>query len=72
MTFDCYRSACGPPPPMDYMVVDEGKAGVLVNTIRKYTCVPGFHPTGPIEAICLGENGATYWKFNEHKCISKY
>ncbi|KAH3884214.1 hypothetical protein DPMN_008189, partial [Dreissena polymorpha] len=60
--------ACGPPPKVDFMVVSP-EGGQLVNSIRLYKCIPGFHPTGPIEAICVGDKGATYWRFNGNKCI---
>ncbi|WAR01864.1 SVEP1-like protein [Mya arenaria] len=61
--------ACDPPPKMPHMSPDKD-GGVLVNTLRHYTCDPGYHPTGPIEAICMGEKGATFWKFNPHSCKS--
>lgn len=62
--------ACDEPPPIANAIVDT-KGGTLVNQLRVYTCLPGFHPTGPVEAICMGEKGAAYWKLSPHKCIRK-
>lgn len=66
----CNTSACGPPPTVPFADVDT-KGLTLVNSVRKYTCQKGYHPTGPIEAICLGEKGATFWQLTDHSCRGK-
>ncbi|XP_060590417.1 sushi, von Willebrand factor type A, EGF and pentraxin domain-containing protein 1-like [Ruditapes philippinarum] len=59
--------ACGPPPSVPFADVDT-TGDTLVNSVRVYTCKYGFHPTGPIEAICMGDKGATYWQLTNHTC----
>ncbi|XP_045174634.2 sushi, von Willebrand factor type A, EGF and pentraxin domain-containing protein 1-like [Mercenaria mercenaria] len=59
--------ACGPPPPVPFADVDLSNI-TTVNTVRVYTCKYGYHPTGPIEAICIGQKGTTFWKLTKHTC----
>ncbi|KAL4224587.1 integrin [Mactra antiquata] len=59
--------ACGEPPIAAHAEVDHS-GNTLVNSVRVYQCLPGYHPTGPIEAICMGEKGATFWRTTKHIC----
>lgn len=59
--------ACKRPPRIDHADVDPS-GSVLVNSVRYYKCKKGYHASGPLEAICMGEKGATYWHLTDHKC----
>jgi len=60
---------CTDPPVIAYAKVDLN-GGVMVGMTRTYMCVDGYHPTGPIEATCVGEQGVTSWVVSPHKCIA--
>lgn len=68
---DLIFSACTAPPVLPNAVLDPA-GDTLIGSVRRYTCMKGYVPTGPIEVGCISGTGGPLWTAPEFQCVSEY